>query len=211
MPTVQSLCPPTQLPRAEKYEWPAQSRSQWREILPESDESLKQLKHVAGLARPLVFHPGTLPATLQIVPHKSFLEHILPGLQDTNGEIVVLPEYPAVVKRIAEIYQKKPDKGVLIMGQPGVGKSVFLTYLLLVLLSLTHEEDPYTGLRAAPTFDHTIGDGMVLFFDCKVYKPRSAFDIKSLPGQKKNISNWFKPPVWVLVDLEGFTEEPRGL
>ncbi|KAF9029764.1 hypothetical protein BDP27DRAFT_1532831 [Rhodocollybia butyracea] len=53
-----------------------------------------------------------------------------------TGKMLVLPEYRAIVKRIANLYRQLPDSEVLITGQPGIGKSVFLFYLLAILLSI---------------------------------------------------------------------------
>lgn len=41
--------------------------------------------------------------------------------QVDNGEILILPQYPTAVRRIAKIYQEMPHHGVLIVGQPGIG------------------------------------------------------------------------------------------
>jgi hypothetical protein len=163
---------------------------------------------------------------------------IFPMLENNTGKILVLPEYPDVVKRIIKIYTLKPRRGVLITGQPGIGtwswslsfrllkpfftgKSVLLAYLLLVLMSLTEKEDADTKLTSAPIFFYSrYAKDSVLFYDDVAYQPTGNRPdwISHLPTPKWLPDGQFGPngnrglPVWVLVDFRGLpAEEPEGL
>lgn len=85
------------------------------------------------------------------------------------------------------------------------GKSVLVSYLLLVLLYLRNKKDTVTNLCSAPIFLYT--SDLTLFYNGKVYQPkdRLRIDLESLPKPKAGI-----PPIWVLVDLLAH-EEPAGL
>lgn len=67
------------------------------------------------------------------------------------------------------------------------GKSVLLSYLLLVLLNLTSEEHPQLRLRAAPVFLYTDTD-KILFFGSHIYSPKAHvhFTPQMLPEPKSS-------------------------
>ncbi|KAF9058823.1 hypothetical protein BDP27DRAFT_1453752 [Rhodocollybia butyracea] len=130
--------------------------------------------------------------SLPVLPNNSFRDYILRRVlhKTRTGEILVLPEYPAIVSRIAKVYKMSPGTGVFITGQAGIGKSMFLTYLLIILLSLTpnSEEDPPTGLRASLIFLYTKSEKL-LFYGGGIYEPGDLinFHLGSLPKPKKTI------------------------
>ncbi|KAF9062074.1 hypothetical protein BDP27DRAFT_1369119 [Rhodocollybia butyracea] len=184
------------LPFPEKWtELPA--NSSWNDHV----EYIKNLSH-----HPLVL--PQLPAPLRVTPPQC-TRSILEMLNDSdNGQILILPQYPDVVKRIARIYLEEKAAGILVSGQPGIGKSVLLAYLLLVLLSLGKRKDPHMNIRSAPIFLYT--SEMILFYDGKLYYPKSQQDFHphDLP-QPKPYKTGMRPPVWFLVDVEA--NEPRQL
>ncbi|KAF9065761.1 hypothetical protein BDP27DRAFT_1424507 [Rhodocollybia butyracea] len=193
------------------YNW--YTSNKWTE-LSSDDKWYTQITHITALPHhPLEF--PTLPAPLRVVA-SACKDSILSMLNsDTNGEILILPQYPEIIKRITRIYRKKhimSPAGVLIDGQPGIGKSVLVCYLLFVLLSLKDEKDPHTKLCSAPVFLYT--RDLILFYDGKIYKPKepTTFHLQDLPTPLKDRVNLTrKPPVWVLVDLEGEARDPLNL
>ncbi|KAF9065780.1 hypothetical protein BDP27DRAFT_1331555 [Rhodocollybia butyracea] len=188
------------------YYWTHSDR--WTE-LSSDDEWYTLITHITALPHhPLEF--PNLPAPLRVVA-SACKDSVLPMLNDTNGEILILPQYPEIVKRIARIYREVHNKGLLIKGQPGIGKSVFVSYVLFVLLSLKDEEDSHTKLCSTPVFLYT--SDLILFYNGKIYKPKDPTNFylqEDLPKPRHGeFDLTCKPRVWVLVDLE--EEEPRGL
>ncbi|KAJ3892312.1 hypothetical protein GG344DRAFT_76073 [Lentinula edodes] len=103
------------------------------------------------------------------------------------------------------------------------GKSVLLSYLLLVLLNLTSEEHPQLRLRAAPVFLYTNTD-KILFFGGHIYSPKAhvhftpqmlpepkSFELTEGPDGARGPWVMKKSYIWVLLDLDHDTKEPEGL
>ncbi|KAF9073453.1 hypothetical protein BDP27DRAFT_1417275 [Rhodocollybia butyracea] len=111
------------------------------------------------------------------------------------------------------LYLDKPGSGVVITGQPGIGKSVFLAYLLAVLLSIPDGGIPVSGetpdqglhLESAPVLFYTPLE-QVLFYNSKCYVPNysSTFQMNTLPIPHDDVTT----PVWVLIDMGLKKEEP---
>ncbi|KAF9070018.1 hypothetical protein BDP27DRAFT_1447308 [Rhodocollybia butyracea] len=132
-----------------------------------------------------------------------------------HGQILILPEYRETIRRIILLYLLKPSTGVVITGQPGIGKSVLLAYLLTVLLNipedgaLTCHNTSLTGVpeihKSAPVFFYTPSD-KVLFFggQCYFLAPGTIFTQNMLPEPVEDEG----PPVWYLVDMDQFEGEP---
>ncbi|KAL4242986.1 hypothetical protein ABKN59_011616 [Abortiporus biennis] len=59
---------------------------------------------------------------------------IIPCLPDDQPSIIVRDEYPRLFEKIFFWGLSMPDSGVLILGQPGIGKMFFQYYLLIRLL-----------------------------------------------------------------------------
>ncbi|GAW10099.1 hypothetical protein LENED_012331 [Lentinula edodes] len=174
--TASPYLPPSQpapLPafcaHAQDYIWSA--RDQWN-LLNSTTMWYKEIRHVQMLKETDLVAGKALP----VVPNKTFLDSVMAHqLRETStGEIIILPNYPDVVRRIANIYSSPTfaEQGVLVTGQPGIGKSVLLSYLLLVLLNLTSEEHPQLRLTAAPVFLYTNTD-KILFFGGHIYSPKA--------------------------------------
>ncbi|KAE9400364.1 hypothetical protein BT96DRAFT_1018915 [Gymnopus androsaceus JB14] len=125
-------------------------------------------------------------------------------LDDCRSMVLVLASYPAMVKRLFGRYQREATNrsGVLITGQPGIGKSVFLWYLLAVLLTL---KDDSPVRRAPVLLYHDVH--IILFYDDRAYTPisPSTFDFTALP--EVDTSN----AIWALIDVDDTTGEPAGL
>ncbi|KAF9065599.1 hypothetical protein BDP27DRAFT_50029 [Rhodocollybia butyracea] len=112
-----------------------------------------------------------------------------------------------------KLYLTDHRKGVVITGEPGIGKSVFLAYLLAVLLSIPDEGIPIGGdtpdqvlhLESAPVLFYTPWK-QVLFYNGKFYVPNCfrTFQMNTLPESL----NGTRTPVWVLVDMGLKQEEP---
>ncbi|KAJ3903878.1 hypothetical protein F5879DRAFT_117480 [Lentinula edodes] len=225
--TASPYLPPSQpapLPafcaHAQDYIWSA--RDQWN-LLNSTTMWYKEIRHVQMLKETDL----VAGKALTVVPNKTFLDSVMAHqLRETStGEIIILPNYPDVVRRIANIYSSPTfaEQGVLVTGQPGIGKSVLLSYLLLVLLNLTSEEHPQLRLRAAPVFLYTNTD-KILFFGGHIYSPKAHvhFTPQMLPEPRSSELTegpdgargpWVmkKSYIWVLLDLDHDTKEPEGL
>ncbi|KAF9065774.1 hypothetical protein BDP27DRAFT_1366161 [Rhodocollybia butyracea] len=95
--------------------------SEWTELSLD-DKWYTQITHITALPHhPLEF--PSLPAPLQVVASACKYSILSMLLNDTNGEILILPQYPEIIKHIARIYRKRHTMGtpgVLIDGQPGI-------------------------------------------------------------------------------------------
>ncbi|KAF9027872.1 hypothetical protein BDP27DRAFT_1375884 [Rhodocollybia butyracea] len=149
---------------------------------------------------------------LQIVPEGISL-NTFPQLTDIcAGAILVLPEYCEMVQRIVKVYNNEPKCAVVVTGQPGIRKSVLLSYLLAILLSIPMDgsQDSATSLRSALVLLYTT-TCKFLFYDSKAWFPNSATDpsgqlnLSALPEPSSGV-----PRLWVLIDMDD-KEEPRGL
>ena len=102
------------------YPWDPENRSKW-EIASEPWQLL--LQHWRNATDPLA---NRNLHTLTIIPHITtslVWETLIPILrQNEHGKILVLNSYPTMVERVLEHYKHKPRSGVLITGQPGIGK-----------------------------------------------------------------------------------------
>ncbi|KZT09337.1 uncharacterized protein LAESUDRAFT_810943 [Laetiporus sulphureus 93-53] len=59
-------------------------------------------------------------------------ESVLPG--SMTDDFLVLPSYQRLFARAWKLYLEDPDRGILVTGQPGIGKSTWLRYALIRLL-----------------------------------------------------------------------------
>ncbi|KAJ3805433.1 hypothetical protein F5876DRAFT_81785, partial [Lentinula aff. lateritia] len=213
-----TTAPPYQLPfqpaplpafcaHAQDYSWPA--RDQWN-LLDSMTMWYKEIRHVKMLKEIDLVAGKALP----IVPNRTFLGSVMAHqLHETStGEILILPGYPDVVRRIANISTSPAfaEQGVLVTGQPRIGKSVLLSYLLLVLLNLTSEEDPQLGLKAAPVFLYTNADKILFLVVTStvlnrmwISNPRCYLN----PG----LPNWQKVLTVLADHLDHDAKEPEGL
>ncbi|KAE9408915.1 hypothetical protein BT96DRAFT_1013074 [Gymnopus androsaceus JB14] len=114
------------------------------------------------------------------------------------NEILVLDSYPTMFERLRKRYYDQPRTGAVITGQPGIGKSVFICYLLVKLLALPVTE------RAPILFYYNMT--VLLFYDGKVYQPKSSpFLFQRLP-EPRSIN-----PIWACIDMGPRLEEPSGV
>ncbi|KAE9391945.1 hypothetical protein BT96DRAFT_979627, partial [Gymnopus androsaceus JB14] len=147
---------------------------------------------------------GPYPRTLEIAP-KSGNASLTYTLDDCGSTVLVLASYSAMVERLFGRYQREDTNhsGVLISGQPGTGKSVFLWYLLAVLLTL---KDDSPCQRAPVLFYH--GVHIILFYNDRAYTPisPSTFDFTIIPEVTASNGS-----IWALIDVDAKTEEPTGL
>ncbi|KAJ3877099.1 hypothetical protein F5051DRAFT_504125 [Lentinula edodes] len=192
LPPSQPAPLPAFCAHAQDYIWSA--RDQWN-LLNSTTMWYKEIRHVQMLKETDLVAGKALPV-------KTFLDSV------KLSEIIILPNYPDVVRRIANIYSSPTfaEQGVLVTGQPGIGKSVLLSYLLLVLLNLTSEEHPQPRLRAPPVFLYTNTDE-ILFFGGHIYSPKAHvhFTPQMLP-EPKSFELTEGPD-----DLDHDTKEPEGL
>ncbi|KAE9383685.1 hypothetical protein BT96DRAFT_951119 [Gymnopus androsaceus JB14] len=149
---------------------------------------------------------GPYPRTLEIVPKSKNtpLTYTLDDI-DCGSTVMVSATYPAMVERLFGRYQRKyiNHTGVLITGQPGTGKSIFLWYLLAVLLTL---KDDSPVPRAPVLFYHDVH--IILFYNDRAYTPisPSTFDFTIVPRVSASNSS-----IWALIDVDAKAEEPVGL
>ncbi|KAF9063721.1 hypothetical protein BDP27DRAFT_1405689 [Rhodocollybia butyracea] len=205
-----SLNSSSSMSHSTKYQWQEKYRDKW--ILEAETQTYWQSFYDHWKLQPNPMSPSE--DQLQIVPENLSPHDFCRSLQHSGtGKMLVLPEYRAIVKRIANLYRQLPDSEVLITGQPGIGKSVFLFYLLAILLSIPDGDtlDSSTGLNFAPVLLYTKAT-QVLFYDGKTYVPKSRdcpFEFKLLP-QPCDITP-LPGPVWVLIDMYETKEEPHAL
>ncbi|KAF9069274.1 hypothetical protein BDP27DRAFT_1447857, partial [Rhodocollybia butyracea] len=141
---------------------------------------------------------------LQIVPD---------GKDSQSYQILILPEYRTTVQRIVKLYHLNPEGGAIITGQPGIGKSVLLSYLLAVLLSIPDGDIPDLGttLCSVPVVLYT-SRKKILFYNGETWIPKSSpqapntLNLGTLPEPVDG-----SPPLWVLIDMDDFEGEPQGL
>ncbi|KAE9408916.1 hypothetical protein BT96DRAFT_970387 [Gymnopus androsaceus JB14] len=140
------------------------------------------------------FQHTSFPHSLTIYPKN--MAPILPAC--TVDKILVLDSYSTMFGRLSKRYIDRPRTGAVIIGQPGIGKSIFVCYLLVKLLAL-----PET--RRAPIIFH-YETTVLLFYHDKVYRPKShPFQFDRLPERLK------VDRIWALIDMGDRREEPWGL
>ncbi|KAI0045389.1 hypothetical protein FA95DRAFT_127746 [Auriscalpium vulgare] len=156
------------------WTWDYDARLHWKEA-PEAWQSLYAYYRVtanaeAALSQPMIhLFPGAKP-------EMSFLV-------DTLDQILMRESYRKLLDRILELQESRPEKGVVITGQPGIGKSIFLCVLLIKILG-----------RGEPVVFGWKPRRLYLFYNGKVYTPRieTVFDFTMLPQGAE--------PMWALID-----------
>ncbi|KAJ7667494.1 hypothetical protein DFH06DRAFT_219507 [Mycena polygramma] len=179
------------------WEWPDHER--WTPA-PQVYQTFQQFwmspDRQASLTRP------TFPHELSIFPEPTF--NILnlkkmgaTPLQSTlDGTILVHERYATIYNSLDDKRESNYEGGVILGGQPGIGKSLLKWYLLVRLL---HDRQPvllYLPSKARST-------RAVLFHDGRAWSPNFDFEFQELPYGPRT------KPIFALVDSA--STEPDGL
>ncbi|KAI0045379.1 hypothetical protein FA95DRAFT_127244 [Auriscalpium vulgare] len=167
---------PEGVPDTSDWSWPDHVKNVWTEAPREwqdlyvhycDTENAKAVRSQANI--PLFPFPGHQPA--------------MAYLAETLDRIFVRESYEELLVRILKLMQRRPEAGVVVTGQPGIGKTIFLWFALLKIIGL-----------GQPVVIGWQPDEFYLFYGGKVYVPKllTPFKFSLLPQGAK--------PLWALID-----------
>ncbi|RDB20043.1 hypothetical protein Hypma_013107 [Hypsizygus marmoreus] len=182
-PTLTTMSPKAQ-GSSEDPNWP--DKANWKVAPEECQEFLRHFRNptTAVAAEPPVF-PYTLPFPSSLDP--------LGVLRDSGDKLLVRESYHRLFKRVCGLRESFPTSGVVVTGQPGIGKTTWLYYILVQLLR-----------ELEVVILATRGLIIVFYHDGVYHLVNTSVSWLDLPRP----SGLLRRPIWCLIDPDKEVKEP---
>ncbi|GJJ07082.1 hypothetical protein Clacol_001281 [Clathrus columnatus] len=162
-----------------QWEWLKGSKRRWEKAEPPVQEFYNKWRSSSGSALSQEINIGRIPQ-----------------FRNAPKQFIVRDSYKTMFDHIWERAFQQPDTGVVLTGQPGVGKTYFLWYALIRFIKQGQPVALFTG------------DTLFLFYGNHVRSPKKTTPIYFPIPKEATDTTEHKPILFVLIDHDTSTSEP---